>query len=233
MSKSKHKHDPFFDDEPIPFSSSKSGSHGHAPSGKCTYSHPPYEVAPGLFLYGGSCIQPVHGDADVYIGLDMGMKRTTRRFPWTEGDEVLFPITDRQPPDNAEQFEQLVDWAIQKLKEGKKVHAGCIGGHGRTGILFAAIRARLVPEDKGAIQHVRKNYCEKAVESKAQVSWLMQHYGVSEAPGSKPEFKGGTTSSFSFGSSSSSAPSKYNGGGHGMNKKTTGKPNNAAASIWG
>jgi hypothetical protein len=35
------------------------------------------------------------------------------------------------------------------------------------------------------ITYVRENYCKKAVESPAQVKFLVKHYGVAEAAGAK------------------------------------------------
>ena len=98
-------------------------------------------------------------------------------FPWNGCMEVYYPITDRSAPKNVEQFKQLIDWTIAHLKAGKKVHAGCIGGHGRTGLFFAALVKTLGITDD-AITYVRKNYCKKAVESKVQVEFLVQNFGI-------------------------------------------------------
>jgi hypothetical protein len=76
------------------------------------------------------------------------------------------------------------DVALHSPADGKTVHVGCVGGHGRTGIVISAIVAELTGK-KDAIQWVRKHYCKKAVESKAQVQFLMKHYGVTEVTGTK------------------------------------------------
>ena len=72
-------------------------------------------------------------------------------------------------PANVTRFKKLVTWLCNQLQDGKTVHVGCIGGHGRTGTVISAIVAELL-EEKDAIQWVRKHYCKKAVESKAQVA---------------------------------------------------------------
>lgn len=204
---------------------------------RCFHDHPDYEIAPGLTIYGGSCITPAHLDADMYVGLDHGMRRTSAQWPWTPGEEIFFPITDMNVPENLEQFNKLLDHMEAALKAGKKVHVGCIGGHGRTGLVFAALRRKLVPGDPDAIQHVRANYCKKTVESEKQVAWLMEHFGASTAEATKKAYaysppqtapSSGHSKPWSGASSSYSPPV----GGSGR-KRTTGAPSNKLASIWG
>lgn len=145
---------------------------------RCYESHPALDV--GEFkIYGGSCFSPIVDDADVYIGLDSGMK-ISRVYPWDEEDgpiKVLFPIRDMHAPDDVEGFKKMIDWIIVQLISHKKVHVGCIGGHGRTGTVFAALVASMMQE-KDAITYVRKHYCEKVVESQEQINFLSKHYGV-------------------------------------------------------
>jgi hypothetical protein len=166
------------------------GGHSSSYSGyssgykRCYESHPPLPL-PGteLVVYGGSCSNPVVTDADVYIGFDSSMARTQRSWPWKKGMEFLFKITDMQAPDNAEEFKKLIAWSKKQIDEGKKLHAGCIGGHGRTGTFLAA----LVSEygEKDAISYVREHYCQKAVESSVQVDFLKKHFGIIPAKGAK------------------------------------------------
>ncbi|WP_371685984.1 hypothetical protein [Nitratireductor sp. OM-1] len=134
-------------------------------------------------IYGGSCLNPAVTDADIYIGFDSGMSFTPRQFPWTEGHELLFKIQDMGTPNNVDQFRQLIDWTYQQLQEGKKVHCGCIGGHGRTGTFLAALVS--LCGEKDAVSYVRENYCHKAVESRPQIEFLSKHFGIKPAKGSK------------------------------------------------
>jgi len=139
-------------------------------------------------LYGGSCISPEDCDADLYIGLDGGMKRRTYR-PWLviEGHRsplsIYYPIKNMGVPSDVDDFFDLVVYVAQVLNSGAKVHIGCIGGHGRTGLLMAAVFAMAGMPDP--IQYVRDNYCTKAVESQEQVDFLIKHYGVKAA---KPRY---------------------------------------------
>jgi protein-tyrosine phosphatase len=166
---------------------SKGGSYktDYTSSDRCYHKHPPLPLGEGLVIYGGSCWSPVVKDADIYIGLDAGMSETEKRFPWTPGHEIRFVITDTQAPKNPADFKKLVGWTAEQIRGGAKVHVGCIGGHGRTGLLLSALVSVMLPGEADAISYVRKNYCQKAVESSVQVDFLVKHFGVKPASGSK------------------------------------------------
>lgn len=150
------------------------GGHGKgkAVAGRCYETHPPLVIDEGLPpVYGGSCGHPAVADADVYIGFDGNMKQTYRSFPWKKGDEFLYHISDMSPPKDEASFVKMLKWVHAQLEAGAKVHAGCIGGHGRTGLFFAALRYHITG-DENAIEYVREHYCKKAVESEKQVNFL-------------------------------------------------------------
>jgi len=155
--------------------------------GRCADSHPPLALPGDLTVYGGSCIHPVIDDADVYIGFDHGMREDARGLPWTEGHSVRFMIPDRGIPYDAEQFKALVVWAAERLKAGDRVHAGCIGGHGRTGTFMVALAAHMGVE--APIAYVREHYCARAVETQSQIDFLKKHYDVDDAKPSHKPFK--------------------------------------------
>jgi hypothetical protein len=151
---------------------------------RCYESHPALPIG-NYFIYGGSCAYPAVKDADIYIGLDHNSRQTTGAYPWNNKRvEVHFPITDMSAPKDAEEFKKMVEWTALQLIAGKKVHAGCIGGHGRTGTFFAALVTHMTGE-KDSITYVRKNYCDHAVESESQVKFLMKHYGITKVAGYK------------------------------------------------
>ncbi len=164
---------------------------------RCYHKHPPLKL-PGteLVIYGGSCSSPAVSDADVYIGFDSSMTFTGRNYPWREGTEFLFKIRDMDVPLNPAEFKKLVSWTKGQLEAGKKVHCGCIGGHGRTGTFLAALCSEF--GEKDAIKYVRENYCYKAVESQVQVKFLQEHFGVKAAEGAK-HGKGGKKAEFATG----------------------------------
>lgn len=160
------------------------------PVKKCTDSHPPLalEIDGNNFeMYGSSCAKPIVKDADLYISLDYNAPVYQWEQPWYRNDDnkqhLRFFIEDMSVPDNAEDFKDLVAFTINALADGKKVHAGCIAGHGRTGTLLAAVAQetlgdKLNQEGISAIDYVRSNYCKKAVETLAQVLFLNAEFGI-------------------------------------------------------
>jgi hypothetical protein len=170
-------------------------------SGKSKYSykscwedHPVVELGAGKF-YGGHCNHPPKG-YDVSVGLDYSTKDTS--FPWTKKQvRFLFEIKDFSAPSNAADFKALINYLEKALNKGGVVHVGCLGGHGRTGLVLAALVAQMTGR-KNAIEWTRKNYCKSAVESKEQINFLMNHYGVDTAePSKKHSFYGGGDSGYS------------------------------------
>lgn len=151
---------------------------------KC-WPHPLLEIREGLPPVAGSaCRKPVFDGCHIYIGFESGMTLTARQFPWTKGHEIQYLIPDMGVPGHPESFIKLVEWTLGEIEKGARVHAGCIGGHGRTGMFFAALVAKATGR-KDAIKYVREAYCEKAVESEKQIKFLMEHFGVDSAPASK------------------------------------------------
>jgi hypothetical protein len=183
---------------------------------RCYESHPPLPLGDGIVIYGGSCNYPAVKDADVYIGFDYGMERQVKGWPWetqnSERVEVYFPVVDMSVPKSVSDFKNLIDWTIEQLKAGKKVHAGCIGGHGRTGTFFSAL-VRVMMDEKDSTAYVRKHYCHKAVESSQQVEWLAKHFDVTPAKGAKEDMfdDGG-----SYGKSGKGKKSTHSGVGHSL-----------------
>lgn len=169
--------------------SSKTKDTGWTP---CHQSHPALKIPVGdkvYEIYGGSCIHPKINDMDVFIGLDSGMAKTSRAYPWYEGTEFLFHIQDMQVPKDVEEFKKLLNYLKESLEAGKKVFVGCIGGHGRTGTVFSAL-VKLMSNIEDSTTYVRENYCKKVVESQTQVDWLHTHFGIKKVDATK----GGYTS---------------------------------------
>lgn len=177
MSKSKgvssNKPSDFFDD----YSPKTYGT------GRCYETHPAMPI--GEFkIYGGSCAYPVVKDADIYVGFDHSLYKTDKAYPWVEGESFLYPIMDMHAPADPASFMKLIEWLAVQLAANKKIHLGCIGGHGRTGTVLAAL-VKHMTGNVNAIEYVRKNYCEKAVESASQIKFLNQHFGIASAEPTK------------------------------------------------
>lgn len=154
---------------------------------KCHTKHPTLKLAGGEIL-GASCHSPVPG-YDVYLGLDRGMYMAKAPYPWEEKPQVvqvLFPVKDMDVPESATDFRAMVEWTCTQLQAGKRVHVGCMGGHGRTGMFLAAL-VKVATGEEHAIGWVRKHYCQKAVETTLQADWLVKHFGVAPAKGYKSE----------------------------------------------
>lgn len=149
-------------------------------------------------IYGGSCHHPIIEDADVYVSLDMEQPVYYWEQPWydNEGKKHLrFPILDMFIPNNSEDFKSCIAQIQYYLTEGKKVHVGCIGGHGRTGMVLSALIQESMGDklfdEKGykisAIDYVRDNYAIKAVETVPQILFLHYNFGIIIPKGSSKE----------------------------------------------
>jgi hypothetical protein len=205
-------------------------------TGRCFETHPALKVGDHE-VFGGSCIDPIIKDADIYIGFDGGMRMTGASYPWNASRvEVLFYIADGTAPAQADEFKKMVIWAAEQIKAGKKLHAGCIGGHGRTGTFLAALVTHMTGI-KDSITYVRENYCQKAVESSSQVDFLHKHYGIKKVSGSKAHLYGGHSKSSSWSPTYSPSPSPdkkpsngYQGSSGGVKPSPPTKPTEYSAS---
>lgn len=165
------------------FESVGTGDYKPAKYTSCYESHPALSIG-DFKIYGGSCSTPLITNADVYVGFDHSMNHVGKQYPWSEGESFLFHIPDMGVPKSADDFKKLIEWLSLQLFAKKLVHIGCIGGHGRTGTVLAALVTHMTG-NKDSIAYVRKHYCEKAVESVSQIKFLGEHFGVTEANPSK------------------------------------------------
>ena len=161
---------------------------------RCHTKHKPIKLGNGEIV-GGACGSPREG-YDIYIGFDYGMKMTHQSFPWDQKDdpviEFQYRITDMCAPKSPKEFKKMIEWVSDQLDDGKKVHVGCIGGHGRTGLFLAALVSLYEDLTDDPIAYVRKEHCKKAVESQSQLKFLKKHFGV-KIKGHAPTKGGGYT----------------------------------------
>jgi hypothetical protein len=140
-------------------------------------------------VYGGACGDPIHTGLDIYVALDHGTAHDTRAYPWHGSRQfIYFPITDMSVPKDAVEFKMMIDWLCDQIVAGKSVHVGCLGGHGRTGMVLAAL-VKMLGGVTDAITYVRNRYCKKAVETTAQAEWLNTHFGIKVVDGYKAPYK--------------------------------------------
>ncbi|NOQ30227.1 MAG: hypothetical protein GQ570_03795 [Helicobacteraceae bacterium] len=160
---------------------------------RCWETHPPLPIKvkdKTYYIEGGSCHhQPK--DVDIFIGLDWGMTDSEMSYPWSDGVAFKFTIKDMSVPDNITEFKYLLNYLENSLKEGKRIYIGCIGGHGRTGLVFSALVQQMTG-NVSSTSYVRSNYCKKAVESNEQESWLHHHFGITKDGGSKNKGRNST-----------------------------------------
>ena len=120
----------------------------------------------GVYLYEGW----VRGMSLASPGLEVPWA-SAAPFPF-----VYFVWPDYQAPENFDQACLLVLWVLEQVAAGKKVEVGCMGGHGRTGTLLAALRTAQGELPGRAVGWVRVNYCKSAVESNKQIDFVADVY---------------------------------------------------------
>lgn len=84
-------------------------------------------------------------------------------------DMGVIPLTD---------FSEIVAWCMTQIKHGEQLDIACVGGHGRTGTLLAGILVFQNYTADEAIEKVRKDHCNKAIETIAQEQLIKQYYNA-------------------------------------------------------
>lgn len=157
--------------------------HGPAQRTYCHESHPDLHIGGGI-LVGGNCRNHArHKDVDLYVALDGSMEHPLYEVGKAPPHCVYYPIKNMKVPTRPDKFEALVDMIVGVLGKGGKVHVGCIGGHGRTGLVIGAVVARLeIAPENDAINWVRKHYCKRAIETAGQEGFLITYFGSKPIP---------------------------------------------------
>lgn len=201
--------------------------------GKCCETHKPLKIivdGKEYLIYGGSCSAPIIHDADIYIGFEKYMYETKQSYPWNGGASFCFYIQDRGVPTSIEDTKNLLVYLATNLINGKKIHIGCIGGHGRTGTILAAL-VTYMTGNVDSIEYVRANYCAKAVESQLQIEWLHSNFGITKSKALKLDYitpvksSGSTFKGF--------ASNKKEVGSKGFYLLDTVRPVKVKGSVWG
>ena len=150
----------------------------YVPHVACHMSHPALPLGHGTLLGGNCYIHDRWSNVDLYVALDRYHKHPhydPKRS--VQPRAVHYPIQNMSVPSKPDKFDRLILDIVVELELGHTVHVGCIGGHGRTGLVLVAVAARMGYEID-PIKFVRDNYCKKAVESKSQIDFLVKHYGA-------------------------------------------------------
>lgn len=152
-------------------------------AGACHETHPDLALGGGT-LIGGNCRDHGrHAGVNLYVALDYGMAHPKFEAGAEPAQCIYYPIENMRVPNKPDKFAALIDFIVAELAKGKRVHVGCIGGHGRTGLVIGAVVARLgVAPDNDAIGWVRANYCKRAIETTGQENFLVVHFGAKMPP---------------------------------------------------
>ena len=93
------------------------------------------------------------------------------------GEILYYPTKDFGVlPDDV--LDDLVAKIIDRLDHGVKVGISCMGGHGRTGYVAAAVLGKRGFDDP--IEYLREHYCTESVESVNQVRHIASFLGKPE-----------------------------------------------------
>lgn len=157
-------------------------TYDYTSSWKRCQNHPELKLGKGILTGGRS--QEQKKKADMLVLLDnMGFPDYLFDSEGRLGRRqrvVHFPIKDMGIPGAfyMRKFDNLIEIIIRYLKDGKRVHISCIGGHGRTGTVLSVIVGLMLRVDD-PVEYIRSNYCKEAVES------LEQHDLVAKLTGTK------------------------------------------------
>jgi hypothetical protein len=160
---------------------------------KCRHYHVPINVAEDVIIYPSSMNNNPRTE-DTHINPDFGLYADTGWKPAWRNEFIVFP--DYSIPSFDIAIEQIT-WAVEYAAEGAVVEIGCIGGHGRTGVILACMKVWGSHRDDkpisavDAVKWVRSNYCSHAIETKEQEWWVnyYSHHEFGEPLSKKPEPK--------------------------------------------
>jgi hypothetical protein len=101
---------------------------------------------------------------------DFGLYLDARWAPPWPHDHVDWPDFS-VPPDPSAAAAALTA-LLDRARTGQRVEIGCLGGHGRTGTALAWLAVLSGRSPSEAVEWVRANYCEQAVETDDQASFI-------------------------------------------------------------
>lgn len=139
-------------------------THTHS---KCRHYSTPVQL-PGGFVVHASSLNNKRTADDIVP--DWGLYADWSWRPYWRAEHIDWPDFGI-PGHDAIAFEQLLE-AVERIQRGQRVEVGCIGGHGRTGTMIAAMCVMLGMEPKTAVKYVRDTYCHHAIETDRQEWWV-------------------------------------------------------------
>lgn len=124
-----------------------------------------------LVRAGGQLDQPMAGQPDWGVYADLC---------WDAWPGIVLDWPDfGLPADDAVSMQAIVE-AFARARGGQDVLVGCSGGTGRTGAILACLAIIAgVPADL-AVPWVRDRYRRRAVETQAQIGWVVDRFGQAD-----------------------------------------------------
>jgi hypothetical protein len=142
-----------------------------------THDHLEYEVhrhrTPVLLPDGSRIVAVSFDSSDPYSREacpDFGLYLDPRWSPPWPHDHVEWPDFG-VPADSADLRTKLVQ-LLERSQSGELVELGCLGAHGRTGTALACLAVLAGVPARDAVAWVRNSYCDKAVETPGQMSFV-------------------------------------------------------------
>ncbi|MBF0555666.1 MAG: hypothetical protein HQK96_14140 [Nitrospirae bacterium] len=113
-------------------------------------------------------------DVDILVPLDTLPSEVDE---WGFRGEVIHRFIEDRGALPIEELQEFIETLLMHINDNKKIGIFCIGGHGRTGYVLSCLIARMGHTDS-VIDHVRKIYCHKAVESQEQEDSIAEYISL-------------------------------------------------------
>lgn len=139
---------------------------------KCRHKHHEVKLYDGTSIYCSSVNQTLD-DMDEQVTPDFGLYADHSWRPHWRNEFIDWP--DMRIPSDRETSLQQIWEGYCRAADGQFVEIGCIGGHGRTGVILAGMYLAAADGQvtaQEAIDFVRKEYCDSAIET-AKQEWFV------------------------------------------------------------
>ena len=153
----------------------------------CKHIRQPFALEGGLSVM-ASAYRDVEYLDDEIVDIGVYMYDSWRRkvmtspglvVPWAEPPithSVVIDWPDRGKPHKDVPIRDIVAWMLDSISKGVRIETACMGGHGRTGTMLALLLTAQGVTPPDAIERVRKEHCDEAIEGNKQVEYVADFY---------------------------------------------------------
>lgn len=130
-------------------------------------------LTPVLFPDGSAVVAVSFAADDPYTRdqrPDFGLYLDHRWSPPWPHDHVEWP--DFGVPASAADLRTKLEQLLDRARRGEHVEMGCLGAHGRTGTALACLATLVGVPAADAVAWVRHSYCDRAVETPEQATYV-------------------------------------------------------------